>query len=203
MKIVIVDYGMGNIASIQSAVKHIGYDNVLVADSIDELESADRLLLPGVGNFSKAMKIIQDKGLDEILSELVLVNKKPILGICLGMQLLGKSSTEGECKKGLGFIDGKVERFTSLKIKIPHVGFNQVSVSNSSRLYRGIKPNPDYYFTHSYRMTAPDDIGQSFCHYSDKFIASFEVNNIAGTQFHPELSQKNGLKLLNNFIELF
>jgi glutamine amidotransferase len=203
MKIVIVDYGMGNIPSIVSAIKHVGNNNVLVSDSAKELESADRILLPGVGNFSQAMKIIQDKGLDDILSELVLVKKKPILGICLGMQLLGKSSTESGFNEGLGFIDGKVEVFVNSKIKVPHVGYNQISINNNSRLYQTIKPNPDYYFTHSFKMTTEADIGQSLCNYSEDFVASFEVENIAGTQFHPELSQHNGLKLLNNFIENF
>jgi glutamine amidotransferase len=203
MKIVIVDYGMGNIPSIVSAIKHVGNNNVLVSDSAKELESADRILLPGVGNFSQAMKIIQDKGLDDILSELVLVKKKPILGICLGMQLLGKSSTESGFNEGLGFIDGKVEVFVNSQIKVPHVGYNQISINNNSRLYQTIKPNPDYYFTHSFKMTTEADIGQSLCNYSENFVASFEVENIAGTQFHPELSQHNGLKLLNNFIENF
>lgn len=203
MKIVIVDYGMGNIPSIVSAIKHVGNNNVLVSDSAKELESADRILLPGVGNFSQAMKIIQDKGLDDILSELVLVRKKPILGICLGMQLLGKSSTESGFREGLSFIDGKVERFTNSEIKIPHVGYNQVVTNKTSRLYKEIKPNPDYYFTHSYNMRSEAEIGQSICHYSDDFVASFEIDNIAGTQFHPELSQQNGLKLLKNFIENF
>ncbi len=203
MKIVIVDYGMGNIPSIVSAIKHVGNNNVLVSDSAKELESADRILLPGVGNFSQAMKIIQDKGLDDILSELVLVKKKPILGICLGMQLLGKSSTESGFNEGLGFIDGKVEMFVNPQIKVPHVGYNQVSINSNSRLYQTIKPNPDYYFTHSYKMTTEADIGQSLCHYSESFVASFEVDNIAGTQFHPELSQHNGLNLLKNFIENF
>lgn len=203
MKIVIVDYAMGNIPSIVSAIKHIGFNNILVSDSAEELESANRLILPGVGNFSQAMKIIQDKGLDDILSELVLIKKKPILGICLGMQLLGKSSTESGFNEGLGFVDGKVERFINSQIKVPHVGYNQVAINSQSRLYKSIQQNPDFYFTHSYKMNSGSEICQSLCNYSEDFVASFEVNNIAGTQFHPELSQQNGLKLLVNFIENF
>jgi len=203
MKVVIVDYGMGNIPSIASAMKYIGVQNISVSSSESELQSADKLLLPGVGNFSQAMKIIRQKKLDDKLADLVLVKRKPILGICLGMQLLGSSSTESGLNEGLGFVDGKVEMFLDKAIKVPHVGYNQVKVCSNSRLYRAIKPNPDYYFTHSYRMTSETDIAQSMCHYSSGFVASFEIDNIAGTQFHPELSQQNGLMLLKNFIENF
>ena len=203
MKIVIVDYGMGNISSIVSAIRHIGFNNVSVSRSGIELKSADKLLLPGVGNFSEAMKVIRQERLDEKLSELVIDKKVPILGICLGMQLLGSSSTESGFNEGLGFIDGKVELFSGADIKIPHVGYNQVTADQSHRLYQGIKSEADYYFTHSYKMMSDMSIGQAMCDYEGEFIASFEVGNVAGTQFHPELSQQNGLKLLKNFIENF
>ncbi len=203
MKIVIVDYGMGNIPSIVSALKYIGYIDIIVSDSKDELEDAEKLILPGVGNFSQAIKIIRQKQLDTVLSNLVLKKKKPILGICLGMQLLGESSTEGGLNKGLGFVKGKVEMIPNREFKVPHVGYNQVSTSSNSRLYESIKSDSDFYFTHSFRMTSDSNIGQSCCRYSGDFVASFEVDNIAGTQFHPEISQQNGLKLLQNFIERF
>jgi len=203
MKIVIVDYGMGNIRSIVGAIKHLGYNNVNVSDEEYELKNANRLILPGVGNFSQAMKSIKLKRLDEMLSEIVMVDKKPILGICLGMQLLSESSTENGFNEGLGFVDGKVEKFTKKNIKVPHVGYNQINIEQNSRLYHGINQNPDYYFTHSYRLQSDSDIGQSMCSYSEEFVASFESGNISGTQFHPELSQNNGIKLLKNFVENF
>lgn len=203
MKLVIVDYGMGNLKSVMSAIHYLGYDDVLLSNDPKVLASADRLILPGVGNYAMAMKRINDLDLTSIVRNLVLVEKKPILGICLGMQLMGQSSTEDGFNTGLGLIDGIVEAFSMKELKIPHVGYNQVIPTENSRLYNGIDLQPDYYFTHSFRMQSGSNIGQSNCLYGDEFIASFEVDNIAGVQFHPELSQTNGLKLLKNFIEKF
>jgi len=203
MKIVIVDYGMGNVRSIISALNFIGINEVVISAEYDELKSADKLILPGVGAFHKAMDHIVTKNLDKILKELVLVNNKPLLGICLGMQLLGMSSTENGNNRGLQFINGIVLRFDEKGLKIPHVGFNQVKVNPSNKLYQGLSTFPDFYFTHSYKMSTNDNINQSFCQYGAEFVASFEYRNIAGVQFHPELSQRNGLRLLNNFILKF
>ncbi|EJB8415323.1 TPA: imidazole glycerol phosphate synthase subunit HisH [Vibrio vulnificus] len=203
MRLVVVDYGMGNLKSIMSAIRYIGYDDISLSNDFNELKNADKLILPGVGNYASAMHKINENDLAPHIQQLVLKEKKPILGICLGMQLLGLSSTEGGFNKGLGLIDGIVEPFTSKNLKIPHVGYNQVSPSKGSRLYSGISSNPDYYFTHSFRMCSDSDIGKATCNYGEEFVASFEVDNIAGVQFHPELSQKNGLQLLRNFIELF
>lgn len=116
---------------------------------------------------------------------------------------MGQSSTEDGLNTGLGLIDAIVEAFSVTELKIPHVGYNQVIPTENSRLYNGIDLQPDYYFTHSFRMQSESSIGQSNCLYGDEFIASFEIDNIAGVQFHPELSQTNGLKLLKNFIEKF
>lgn len=203
MKLVIVDYGMGNLKSVMSAIHYLGYDDVLLSNDPKVLASADRLILPGVGNYAMAMKRINDLDLTSIVRNLALVEKKPILGICLGMQLMGQSSTEDGFNTGLGLIDAIVEAFSMRELKIPHVGYNQVIPTENSRLYNGIDLQPDYYFTHSFRMQSESNIGQSNCLYGDEFIASFEVDNIAGVQFHPELSQTNGLKLLKNFIEKF
>ena len=203
MKLVIVDYGMGNISSIVSALRYIGLEDIEVTHDFKILSQADKLLLPGVGNFAMAISKIEELGLDEQLKELVTIKQKPILGICLGMQLLGLSSEESGHNKGLGIIPGVVEKFSGTKLKVPHVGFNQVLPNPNSRLYKGVVCNPDYYFTHSFRMISESDIGQSNCNYGDHFVASFELDNIAGVQFHPELSQNNGLQLLKNFVELF
>lgn len=203
MKLVIVDYGMGNLKSVMSAIRYLGYDDVSVSNELSVLTSADKLILPGVGNYARAISRINELGLAPIIQELVLTEKKPILGVCLGMQLMGLSSTEGGFNTGLGLINGVVEGFLSSDIKVPHVGYNQVKVAQETRLYANMGTDLDYYFTHSFRMLTDSDIGKATCHYGEDFIASFEVENIAGVQFHPELSQTNGLHLLKNFIELF
>ena len=203
MRIAIVDYGMGNLRSIMGALNALGVTDITSSSSASELASADKIILPGVGHFAAAMRNIRDKQLDELIPKLVNEQEKPILGICLGMQLLGQYSSEGGATGGLELVDGAVERFELPGIKVPHVGFNQVEAPLSSRLYAGITRSPDFYFTHSYRMTASTDIGQSICTYGEPFIASFEQGIIAGTQFHPELSQNNGLKLIKNFLDRF
>ena len=203
MKIAIVDYGMGNIRSIFSALKYIDIHDIVISANEQELKSADKIILPGVGSFAAAMKLIKNKNLDSILNEIVMHQKKPVLGICLGMQLLGASSDEGGFNKGLGFIDGSVDIFNSDKIIIPHVGYNQVSIEKPLRLYRNMEDVLDFYFVHSYKMTSNSSIGQNLCQYDEDFIASFELENIAGTQFHPELSQMNGLNVMKNFVQLF
>ncbi|MEX0333125.1 imidazole glycerol phosphate synthase subunit HisH [Vibrio tubiashii] len=203
MKIAIVDYGMGNISSLKSALLYVGAEDVIVSKDFNVLCASDKLILPGVGNYALASKKIRQIGLDEVLQDIVVENKKPLLGVCLGMQILGESSTESGFNLGLNFVDGQVTEFSETNLRVPHVGYNQIKVNSNSRLYTGLKDNSDFYFTHSYRMTSNSDIGQSMCDYEDSFIASFEKDNIAGVQFHPELSQKNGLRLLRNFIELF
>jgi len=203
MKIVIVDYGMGNIKSITSALKYLGVKDIILSSNSDDIASADKLLLPGVGSFAKAMQNIEKLELDKILYNEVVVNKKPILGICLGMQLMGKSSTEDGFTNGLCFIDAEVNKLSVEKLKVPHVGFNQVIVSETSKLYTDLDNLSDFYFTHSYKMSSNKSINQAKCEYGEKFIVSYEFDNIAGVQFHPELSQTHGLKLLENFIKSF
>lgn len=203
MRLVIVDYGMGNLKSVTSALRYLGYDDISLSNDFSVLQSADKLILPGVGNYARAMSKINELDLTPCIRRLVLDDKKPILGICLGMQLMGHSSTENGFNSGLGLIDGVVESFVSTELKIPHVGYNQVRPCKGSRLYSGIHPEPDYYFTHSFRMCSKADIGKTICDYGEEFVASFEIDNIAGVQFHPELSQTNGLQLLKNFIERF
>ena len=204
MRIVIVDYGMGNIKSIMSTIKYLGVNDVLLSDNYETLSGADKIILPGVGSFGKAITQIRKKNIDKYLNEIVLIKKKPLLGICLGMQLLGTSSTEDGNNKGLGYINGYVVKFDNSIVKVPHVGFNQVNVNSKLNLYHGFNDEPtDFYFTHSFRMKSDVDINQCYCNYQDDFVASFEIDNIAGAQFHPELSQTNGLKLLKNFIDRF
>lgn len=203
MKVVIVDYGMGNIKSISSTLRYLGVNEVLLSDKYEVLKNSDKIILPGVGSFAKAMNQIKKKNLDVFLKEIVIKDKKPLLGICLGMQLLGLSSTEEGFNQGLGFINGRITKFDNTQLKVPHVGFNQVMPCIDARLYKDIEGNPDFYFTHSFRMLSDADINSSICEYGHKFVASFELENIAGVQFHPELSQHNGIKLLRNFISSF
>jgi len=203
MNIVIVDYGMGNIKSVVSALKYTGAKNIIVSSDYNKLLSADKLILPGVGAFGQAMLSIKEKNIDKHLQEIVLHKKTPIMGICLGMQLLGSSSTEDGINEGLGFVDGVVRKFSIKNIRVPHVGFNQVKINENSKLYEGFPDEADFYFTHSYRMTSDKSIIQSMCTYENDFVASFEFENIVGTQFHPELSQYNGLNLFKNFLKKF
>jgi len=203
MKLVIVDYGMGNLKSISSALKYLSIDNVLLSNDHKTIKEADKLLLPGVGSFVNAMNKIKDLALDKILNEVVLEDKKPILGICLGMQLLCNYSEEDGGAQGLGYIDAECRKFNKENQKVPHVGFNQVFLNSNTKLYDGFSKENDFYFVHSYRLQSDREINQSYCHYQEEFIASFEQSNIVGTQFHPELSQTNGLKLLKNFIGKF
>lgn len=203
MKIAILDYGMGNINSITSTLRYLGVNEVVLASDYNSLKSADQLILPGVGSFRQAMFEIKKNKLDIYLKDIVIDQNKPLLGICLGMQLLGKSSNEDGFTTGLGFVDGKFSKFEE-KLKVPHVGFNQVKINNKLKLYKDIvEKEVDFYFTHSYKMSSNSDINQCYCNYSNNFIASFETKNICGVQYHPELSQTNGLKVLNNFISNF
>ncbi|MDC0083063.1 imidazole glycerol phosphate synthase subunit HisH [Schleiferiaceae bacterium] len=203
MKIVIIDYGMGNIMSLVSTLKYIGVEEVILSSDFDTINSADKIILPGVGSFGKAINRIRQSKIDIYLHDIVIVKKRPILGICLGMQLLGSSSTEDGNNKGLGFVKARVTEFNKSLVKVPHVGFNQVTVNYDSKLFQGIIDRSDFYFTHSYRMQSESNINQSVCNYQDDFIAAFELDNICGVQFHPELSQFNGLRLLSNFINNF
>lgn len=203
MTTVIIDYGMGNICSLMGALRHIGEKNIIHSNRKEDIYNATKLILPGVGAFNQAMNTIRKLNIDSFLSEAVLVKKIPILGICLGMQLLGLSSTENEDTLGLGFIHGTIDKFKDSTIKIPHVGFNTVQINHNSKLFLDLPNNCDFYFTHSFKMSSKENINASFCNYKTPFIASYEVQNIVGVQFHPELSQRNGLKLLKNFIEHF
>lgn len=201
MKVVIVDYGMGNILSLAGALNYLGITPT-ISHHVDDIYQADKLFLPGVGAFNHAMQNIKNLGLDKTLRTAIIENKKPILGICLGMQLMGKSSTENQFCEGLDFIKGEVNKLKD-GVKIPHVGFNQVSIPNYSRLYKNLPNMSDFYFTHGFKIESDNNINTAYCHYGEAFIASYEKENIAGVQFHPELSQTNGLQLLKNFIENF
>ena len=202
--VTVVDYGMGNIWSVLSALRYLG-SNPTVSNDPDEVCGADTLVLPGVGSFRKAMNTLRATGLDQAILEAVKTRGSKILGICLGMQLLGSQGTEDGDTVGLSLIPNRIDRFTSHELgknKIPHIGFNTVHSTQRDGLFRGLSESADFYFVHSYRMLPEDLKGKTaISTYGINFLAGFEVDNIYGTQFHPEKSQTNGLILLRNFLE--
>ena len=201
-KLTIVDYGMGNIWSVESVMRFLNVDIIISSDP-EVISKSECIILPGVGSFKEAMETLKLLNIDEALN-LARNKGSKILGICLGMQLLGKSSTEEGFTNGLNFFDRKVEYFSDNNdVKIPHIGFNSVYSDGSSRLFKNINTGSDFYFVHSYRMNInAEDTSHSYCEYGEKFLSSFEFENIFGTQFHPEKSQTNGIKLLQNFLEI-
>lgn len=203
-KVTVIDYGMGNIWSVTSALKYLNCEVVVSSDPL-AIQKAESLILPGVGSFRKAMKAIRDMNLEAPIIESALVRKVKFLGICLGMQLMGVDSTEDGVTTGLNLIPSKVDKFPPAEIaerKVPHIGFDKVNSDSGGKLFKGISGNQDFYFVHSYRMIPPDSHGiVSTCNYGIDFLAAYENQNLFATQFHPEKSQTNGLKLLDNFLK--
>ncbi len=203
--ITIIDYGMGNLVSIENAIKYLNHKSIITND-IKIIEKSDILILPGVGSFYQAMTKLNNLGISKTIKKLIKKKQIKILGICLGMQLMAKVGYEDKKIKGLGLIDAEVKKFKSNeKIKIPHVGFNKVIPDDYLGLYKNLKNLNYFYFTHSYKMNLvnkENNFNYGYCNYGSKFLASFESKNIFGTQFHPEKSQSNGLKILKNFINL-
>lgn len=201
--ITVIDYGMGNLWSVLSALRYLGSNPIISSDPEDVLR-ADTLILPGVGSFRKAMSSLQKNGLNQAIVEAVQNKGTKILGICLGMQLLGESSTEDGNTIGLGLIPAEVDKFSVEEVgvnKIPHIGFDEVQSQLDSTLFRGLKNFSDFYFVHSYRLPPVIPIGKcAICTYGVDFLAAYEKDNIFATQFHPEKSQTNGLILLKNFL---
>jgi glutamine amidotransferase len=208
-KVTIIDYGMGNLWSVASAIKFLGADPVVSHDPI-EIANSNCLVLPGVGSFRRAMETIRANKYDQAIAEALTNSKTKLLGICLGMQLLGASSTEDGVTLGLGLVPNLVTRFSSnnaIKIKIPHIGFSEVKSPKNSSLFANIPDNSCFYFVHSYFMEIANyDATKShvaIATHGTDFVAAIESGRICGTQFHPEKSQKSGLQLIRNFLERF
>ena len=200
--IAIVDYGMGNVRSLLNAFAYIGADAVVTADH-DELRAAERIVLPGVGAFGDAMVAIRERDLQGVLNELALERRKPILGVCLGMQLFAKSSSEHGEHDGLGWIDADVRRLAvAPTLSVPHVGWNDLTFPTSDWLFKGIRPTEaNFYFVHSFHMVChqPRDL-LATTDYGGPVTAVVRAGNLIATQFHPEKSQDNGLTLLRNWL---
>ena len=203
--LIIIDYGLGNMRSVQKAFERLNIEVVVAGDKA-LVEKGNKYILPGVGHFVAGMKNLRDRDLLEVLNHRVLVDKVPILGICLGMQLMTTHSEEGDCQ-GLEWIDANTRRFNSIefgkKLKIPHMGWNTLSVAKDSSLLKNIEISDTFYFVHSYRVVChhPADI-LAKTGYGIEFVSAFQRDNIWGVQFHPEKSHKAGLRLLQNFASL-
>lgn len=199
--IAIIDYGVGNTHSVKEAISLLDC-NVSITNDPKKLEKADALILPGVGAFEAAMKNLHQRDLIEPLQEIVLEKKKPILGICLGMQLLADYSEENGYHEGLGWIGGKVVKIESKQdIRVPHVGWNDVEVTKNEPLFDRIKGEANFYFDHSYHfIPAEVDTIAAKVNYGASLIAAIKKENIHGVQFHPEKSQITGLRLLKGFL---
>ena len=203
MKIAIINYGMGNLGSVRRSLENLGAD-VIVAERPIQLLDANRIILPGVGSFGEGMKKLSDEGWIESLKVEVMEQGKPLLGICLGMQMLSSSSEENGFNEGLNFISGKVLRLDQLgcSLRIPHVGWNEVNYQEGTPLFNDIPQAIDFYFVHSYIFLADDpDSVIATSAYDISITAAISKNHIFGTQFHPEKSSKAGQKILKNFIE--
>lgn len=198
----IIDYGAGNLKSVEKALLSMGEECLITRDA-KELLSADKVILPGVGAFGDAMTQLKKYELDKVIHEIVDKNT-PFLGICLGLQLLFEGSDESEGVEGLNVLEGNIIRIPDKEgLKIPHIGWNSLELQNSGRLFEGLEQNPYVYFVHSYYLQAKDkEIVKATTDYSARIHASVEKDNVFACQFHPEKSSDTGLKILKNFIEL-
>ena len=203
-QIVIVNYGMGNLNSVKKKLIHLNV-NAIISSDVNDILAADKLILPGVGHFQKAMENLKKLNLLDTLNTAVHVKQKPILGICLGMQLMANKSEEGDVE-GLGWIDADVVKFRvkdNLKYKVPHVGWNQINKLKESSLMKNIPELSEFYFVHSYHFQVnnnSDILNET--EYEYKFSSAIEKNNIFGVQYHPEKSHDVGEQLLRNFIAI-
>jgi len=208
MKVTIVDYNSGNISSVINSFKEVAKDkvNIEVTSNLDKIESSDKVVLPGQGSFKSCIDALNKiNGLTDALNEFVINNKKPLFGICVGLQMFADIGYEETETKGLGWIPGKVSKINNQngKFKLPHIGWNQINIVKDSKIFRDIENNSHMYFVHSYEFIPKDkNVISATTDYSSNIVCSIEKENIFGTQFHPEKSDKIGLKIIDNFLSL-
>lgn len=205
MKVSIVDYGMGNLLSVKRALEECEADEVCICNNPEELFNSDRIVLPGVGSFYEGMNNLNRKGWSEAIKKIASKGEIPILGICLGMQLLASKGYEGKEIEGLGLIEGEVKKLIPIKEyeRIPHVGWNEIYKFNDNSLFDGIDNQTDFYFVHSYHFIPKyesDIITKTI--YCEEFVSGISKYNIYGVQFHPEKSHKSGFKVIKNFLSM-
>lgn len=201
-KVGILNYGLGNIQSVKNILDFLSIENYFIHNEI-EIKKISHLIIPGVGSFKQAMINLKKQNLISAIKNFSANRNKFVLGICLGMQLLGKDSSEDGKNDGLGLINMSFDLLPKrTKIKIPHVGFNSVKIlKDEQNIFRNINDNSDFYFNHSYATYGDDEFdAKAVCDYGVEFLAAFKKNNIFGSQFHPEKSQSNGIKIISNFI---
>ena len=208
MNVTIVDYNSGNISSVINSFKEVAKDkiNIAVTSDLNKIKFSDKVVLPGQGSFKSCVDALNDiEGLVDTLNEFTINNKKPLLGICVGLQMFADIGYEETETKGLGWISGKVSKIDNQngKFKLPHIGWNQIDIIKESKIFKDIENNSHMYFVHSYEFVPEDkDVISATAEYSSNIVCSVEKENIFGTQFHPEKSDKIGLKIINNFINL-
>ena len=200
--IAIIDYDAGNLRSVEKALQYLGKETIVTRDS-EQIRKADKVILPGVGAFGDAMKKLQEYHLDTLIREIA-DSGKPLLGICLGLQLLFEESEESPGVEGLGILEGKIRRIPEGDgLKVPHIGWNSLHLEHNGRLFRNIPENSYVYFVHSYYLEAKDpEIVKASTEYGVHIHASVEKNNLFACQFHPEKSSETGLQILKNFAEM-
>ena len=208
MKVTIVDYNSGNISSVINSFKEVAKDkvNIEVTADFNKIKSSDKVVLPGQGSFKSCVDAINKiNGLTETLNEFAINDKKPLLGICVGLQMFADIGYEETETKGLGWISGKVSKIDNQngKFKLPHIGWNQISIIKQSKIFKNIENNTHMYFVHSYEFLPNDkNVISATTDYSSNIVCSVEKENIFGTQFHPEKSDRIGLKIIDNFINV-
>ena len=208
MNVTIVDYKSGNISSVINSFKEVAKSkvNIKVTSDLNEIKSSDKLVLPGQGSFKSCIDGLKNiSGMIDVLNEFVINNKKPLFGICVGLQMFANIGYEEKETEGLGWIPGKVSKIDNQKgkYKLPHIGWNQINILKNSKILKGVEKNSHMYFVHSYEFIPEDkNVISATTNYSSSIVCSVEKENIFGTQFHPEKSDKLGLRIINNFISL-
>ena len=208
MKVIIVDYQSGNISSVINSFKEVAKDkvNLEVTSDLNKIKSSDKIVLPGQGSFKSCVDSLNNiNSLVDALKEFAIINKKPLLGICVGLQMFADVGYEETETKGLGWVPGKVSKINNQngKFKLPHIGWNEIEIVKESKIFKSIKNKSHMYFVHSYEFIPADkSVVSATTDYSSKIVCSVERDNLFGTQFHPEKSDKEGLKIIDNFLSL-